>query len=148
MSLLEKIQNDLKTFLKSHSASEAGVLRMLNAAFKNKEIELRAVGGAMAEADYEKVLRSEAKKRRDSITAFKDGGRADLAEKEEAELVLFEKYLPKQLDQNELKKIVLEVFKKEKPENFGAAMKVAMKSVAGRADGSVVGAIVKELLGS
>ena len=96
-----------------------------------------------------KVLKREAKKREDSIAIFTTGNRADLAAKEQAELVLIKKYLPAEMSADELRPIVASVIAEtgaSAPSQFGLVMKAVMTKAGGTADGAVVSKIVKEML--
>lgn len=149
MTFKERIFGDLKSAMKAGKSEEVGLLRLLVAAFKNKEIANRGMTGKdseLSDKECEQVLRSEMKKRRDSILAFKQGGRDDLVRKEEAEAALIERYLPQQLGKEDIKKVVEEALAGKKSLNFGEAMKLAMKDLAGKADGSAVSEAVRGFL--
>ena len=91
MSLVEKIEKDLVAALKAQEQLKLSVLRMTKAAFMNKKVEL---GETLDDAEAIAVLRTLAKQRRESVEAFRKGGRDDLADKEEAEIKIVEAYLP------------------------------------------------------
>jgi uncharacterized protein YqeY len=164
MALKETIRENLKSALKEKRELEASVIRQILAAILNKEKEKRfTVSKAkpdIAEADLEKesnltdeeiteVFSSEAKKRRESIVSFEKGKRQDLVEKEMKELEVIKKYLPEQLSEEELKKIVKEAVEKtgvQTIKEMGKVMAELMPKVKGKADGNLVGAFVKELL--
>lgn len=159
MDLKIKIREDAKAALRSADAARLSVLRMVSAAIHNREIEKRAKTGAgeLAEEEVVATLRSEAKKRRDSIAEFEKAGRRDLASKEEAELKIIESYLPKELDDTAIEAIVREVIAdmgmtSEKPldtaqdKNFGRVMGEVMKRIKGQASGDRVSGAVKKLL--
>lgn len=146
--LKEKIGNDLKQALKEKNQAVISTLRMLNAAILNAEIA--AMRKEFTDEDVLKIISEEVKKRKDSIEEYKKGGREDLVLKEEAELEILKKYLPKELSEEEIKKIVKEKIKElgaSGPSDFGKVMGVVMKAVGGRAGGEKVGKIVKEVLG-
>ncbi|MCG2695188.1 GatB/YqeY domain-containing protein, partial [Candidatus Parcubacteria bacterium] len=97
-----------------------------------------------------KIIKSEAKKRNDAIEAYTKGGRNELAQKEKEELAILKAYLPKELPDEEIEKIVKEAIietKAESMEEFGNIMKEAMIKLKGQADGKRVSEIVKKLLG-
>ena len=123
------------------------VLRMLVAALRNKEISLRD-GGAVELTDEQaqEVVASEIKKRKDSVEAYVAGGRQELADKESAEIKILEKYLPEQMGDVELKKIIEEVIAAGATD-FGRVMGQVMARVKGKADGGKVGELVKKSLG-
>lgn len=161
MGLREKIQEDLKGALKEKREVETLVLRQLSAAFLNKEKEKRfKLSKEKPEADLEKegqltegeatgVVSSEAKKRKESISEFEKGGRAELAEKEKKELAILEKYLPEQMSEEELKKLAQEAIEKvgaSDQKDMGKVMAELMPQLKGKADGSLVSKTVKDLL--
>ena len=146
MNLQGKVQEDIKVSMKAKDGTKVSVLRFLMAAIKNREIELKD------SLDDEQVLQeivSSAKKRRESIEAFRDAGREDLAVKEEAELAILEEYLPEQLSAEEVRKVVQEAILSvgaSSPADMGKIMKEVMPKVRGKADGKMVNQIVKESL--
>jgi hypothetical protein len=148
----EKILQDMKEAMRSKDELKLSVLRMLSSAIHNKELEKRAKSGKAEELTEEEaaaVIRSEAKKRRDAIAEFEKGGRKDLAEKESAELKILEEYLPQELPDVEIEKIILEVIgqlKEITQKDFGRVMGEVMKRVRGQASGNRVGAMVKKFL--
>lgn len=144
--LLEQINQDLKEAMKSKEADLTSVLRMLISAIRNKEITLRKDGQAeLSDEQVLEVISSEVKKRRDSIEAYISGGRQELADKENSEIKILEKYLPEQMSDEELEKVVKEVIGAG-DENFGKVMGQVMAKVKGKADGGKVGEMVKKLL--
>jgi hypothetical protein len=144
--LLEQINNDLKAAMKSRDAETLSVLRMLIAAARNKEITLRKDGEAeLNDEQVVEVAASEIKKRKDSAEAYIVGGRQELADKESAEIKILEKYLPEQMSDEELEKVVKEVVDSG-ADNFGKVMGQVMARVKGKADGVKVGEMVKKLL--
>ena len=157
-----KIQQDIKDAMRAKDELRLSVLRMLSAAMHNKELEKRAKTGKPEELSEEEtvaVLRSEVKKRRDSITEFEKGRRKDLADKESAELKILEVYMPQEMSDEEIEKIVKEViagagevtekpFDKARGRDFGRLMGEVMKHVKGQASGDRVSGMVKKALGS
>lgn len=144
--LLEQINQNLKEAMKNKDAETLSVLRMLIAAARNKEITLRKDGQAeLSDEQIIEVVASEIKKRRDSAEAYISGGRQELADKENSEIKILEKYLPEQLSDEELEKIVQEVVAAG-ADNFGQVMGQVMARAKGKADGNKVGEIVKKLL--
>jgi len=144
--LLEQINQDLITAMKAKNAEETSALRMLIAAARNKEITLRKDGQAeLSDEQVLEVIASEVKKRRDSAVAYSQGNRQELADKENSEIKILEKYLPEQMSDEELEKIVKEVVASG-ADNFGKVMGQVMARVKGKADGGKVGEIVKKLL--
>jgi uncharacterized protein YqeY len=132
--------------MKAKDGTRVSVLRFLLAAIQNREIELRDP------LDDEQVLQevvSSAKKRRESIEAFREADRKDLVIKEETELAILEEYLPEQLSSDEVRKIVKEAVLSvgaSSPADMGQVMKEVMPRVRGQADGKMVNQIVREIL--
>ncbi len=148
MSVLEKINEDLKEALKTQEREKAGVLRFLLAQIQNLEIEKRKGGDKviLKDEDVLVVLKKEAKKRQEAINLFRQGGRNDLVEKEESELKFFKDYLPEPLKPEEIEAVVKEVMAKGEKE-FSLIMKEVMGRLKGQADGNKVSALIKEKLG-
>ena len=138
MSLLETLNSDLIVALKKGDKNRVEVIRGLKSDIKYKEIDKRE---PLAEEDVLGVLAAAAKRRRDSIELFRQGGRDDLVMKESGELEIITSYLPQQLSDEELQEIVgvtlLEIGAKT-PADLGKAMKEIMPKVKGRADGNRV----------
>lgn len=145
MGLIAKLQEDLKTALKSGASDVAGTIRMLQAAIQNEHIA-KGKDKELTEEDIMGVLRKEAKKRRESLDIFTTAGRLDLAQKEEKELALIKGYLPAELSDDEIDAIVGEV-KAAGGSDFGKVMGAVMAKVAGRAESGRVSAAVKKALG-
>lgn len=145
MPLQQQIDEDFKSALREKDADRVGVLRMLKSAIKNKSIEK---GGELVDADVIAILRSEVKKRKDAIGLFKQGQREDLADKETAEIAVIEPYLPAQMSEGAIREVISAVLESlpAEQQNFGSVMGVAMKRVAGQADGQLVGTLVKDAL--
>jgi uncharacterized protein len=145
--LLEQINSDLKAAMIAKDAVTLSCLRMLITALRNKEITIRHDGKAeLSDEQIIETIGSEIKKRRDSIEAYLSGGRQDLVDKETAEIKIMEKYMPAQLADEELEKIIKEIIDASGDKNFGKIMGQAMAKVKGKADGKKVGEIVKKLL--
>lgn len=153
MNLKEKIAIDMKAAMKSRDELKLSVLRMLQSAMHNKEIEKKGnTGGKSGELSEEEmiaVFRSEIKKRRDAATGFAKGGRKESAEKELREVEILQSYLPSELSDEELENIVREVvagLSAATEKNFGKIMKLVMQKVGGKATGDRVSEIVKKFL--
>lgn len=143
MSLLEQIQDDTKTALKAGEKDTVQALRMLTADLKNAAIE--------GNDDEVAVLQSARKRRLDAARQFRDAGRAEMADGEEAEAELIKRYLPEQIGEEELTQLVNDAIAEtgaESPKDMGQVMKVVMGKTKGRADGAQVSALVKERLAS
>lgn len=147
MSLKEKINNDLKEAMKSSDKVRLNTVRSIRALIL--EFEKSGANKELTPDDEVKLLTSAAKKRKDSIEQFRNAGRMDLVEQEEAELKVLLEYLPKQMTEEEIKsevqKIIAEVGAKGK-EDFAKVMPAAMKSLKGKADGNLVRKVVESLL--
>jgi uncharacterized protein YqeY len=148
MNLEEKIMGDLKTAMLAKDEKGLRSLRAIKAAIilaKTAE----GAGGTLKEEDEIKLLQKLVKQRKDSLEIFNQQHRDDLAKKEQEEIEVIEKFLPKQMDPEELKgilaKIILEV-NATTTADMGKVMGIATKQLAGRADGKTIGALVKELL--
>jgi uncharacterized protein YqeY len=147
LKLLDRIQDDLKRSLKAKDGSRVSVLRFLLAAVKNREIEKKE---SLSDDEILAEIASSAKRRRESIEAFKNGDRQDLVDKEEAELAILAEYLPAQMSAEEVRLIAEEIIgavNARSPADIGAVMKEIMPRVRGKADGKVVNQIVREILG-
>lgn len=147
MSLREKILEDIKTAMKSKAADRLSAIRFLQAAVKNREIELRPNG--ITEQDIIAVIKKQVKQRRDSISEFEKAGRKDLVDKEKFELTVLEEYLPAQMSEADVAKIVDEVIKSQAATSFkqmGGVIKEVMSKTGGMADGKVISDLVKSKL--
>lgn len=147
MGLKEKILDDMKEAMKSKDAEKLSAIRMLQAAVKNREIELRPNG--ITEQDVLGVVRKMAKQRKDSITEFEKAARPDLADKEKAELKIIEVYLPAQMSPEQLTAIVEEVIKTQNAtsqKQMGAVVKEVMLKANGMADGKMISDLVRSKL--
>jgi uncharacterized protein YqeY len=150
MSMLETISEDLKAAMKGGDKLRLETIRSIRAALLEKQVEKRPQGGVTAE-DEMSVLISLAKKRKESITIFRQNGRDDLANQEEKELSIIGEYLPKQLDANEVTQIIKRIvseFGATSPKDFGKVMPAVMKELKGKADGKLIQETVKQLLGA
>lgn len=148
MSLKEKIAEDMKTAMKSGQTRRLETLRSLKAAMLEKEIAMRG-GPAMTADDELGVVMSAAKRRKESIEMFAQGGRQDLVAAETEELAIIQEYLPAQMGRPEIQRIVRDVIAQTgatSPADFGKVMPATMKLLKGKADGKLIQDIVKELL--
>ena len=148
--LNDEILIDLKQAMRDKKTLDLNVLRMLLTAIKNKKISLGGGGkDDLHDNQISAIIKSEIKKRKDSIVAYRDGEREDLALNEEREIKILEKYMPEQISEEELKKIIilaLEPLGKLSSKDFGRAMGAVMKEVGNKADGNMVSKILKEIL--
>jgi len=141
MSVLEQVREDTTAAMKAGEKERVGALRMIVNELQKAEKE----GGG----DELAVLQRERKRRLESAEAYREAGRADLAESEEREAELIAGYLPEQLSDEELRAIVGDVVAEtgaSSPKEMGQVMSQVMPKVEGRADGKRVSALVKELL--
>jgi uncharacterized protein YqeY len=147
MGLREQILEDIKTAMRAKDADKLSAIRFLQAAVKNREIELRP--NAITEADVVGVIKKMAKQRKDSIAEYEKAGRQDLVDKEKFELTVMEAYLPQQMGQAEVEKIVDDVIKATGAAGMkamGAVIKEVMAKTAGNADGKMISDLVKAKL--
>ncbi len=146
MGLKDLLQKDMQKAAKERNPLALSALRMALADIKNREIEAR---GELADDAILKALGSMVKKRRESIELFLKGNRPELAEKEQAEIVVLESYLPKGLSEAEVEALAREAIAAAgagAPSDMGRVMKELMPKVAGRADGKLVSEVVRRLL--
>lgn len=147
--LKQQLQEELRQSMLAKNELKTSVLRLLLSALNYYEI---AKGGANYEATDEDVLaviQKEAKQRKDSIEQFQNAGRQELADKEEKELEMLQKYLPEQMSEGDIRKIVIETKQQigvSSIADMGKLMGALMPKVKGKADGSLVSKIVKEEL--
>jgi len=149
MFLYQKITDDLKTAMKAGKEFEAGVLRFLLSSLHNKEIEKKGkdLEPTLSDEEVIEVLFREAKKRKEAIEMYIKGGRDDLVEKETKELEIIKQYLPEQLSEEEIEKIVVATIEKigaKDIKDLGRVMGEVMKELKGRADAKLVSEIVKK----
>jgi uncharacterized protein YqeY len=148
MTLKERITSDMTAAMRSREAARLSTLRMVKAAVQNKEIEK---GGELTDEELTKLLQTLVKQRRDSVEQYEKAGRAELAEKERAEIVVVEEYLPRAATREEIERAVEEAVTEtgaSSLKEMGAVMKAALARLAGRnADGRVVSEVVKSKLG-
>ena len=145
--LESQIKDDLKTALKSKEELTVSVLRMLMADIKNAAIEKKE---DLDDEEVTQAVTKAVKQRKDAIASFQEGGRDELAAKEEKEIEILQKYLPEQLSEEEIAKVVDGVIKStgaSSAAEFGKVMGPVMSKLKGQADGQVVNKIVKEKLG-
>lgn len=147
MNLKDKINQDLKDAMKSGDKIRLSVVRSIRALIL--EFEKSGIGKELSPEDELKMLTTAAKKRKDSIEQFRNAGRNELADVEEAELKILMDYLPKQMDETEIKNEIIrlasEIGAKSK-EDFPKLMPLVMKELKGKADGKLVKSIVETIL--
>jgi uncharacterized protein YqeY len=149
MTLMERISQDLTSAMRAREAQRLAALRMAKAALMNREVEK---GRALDESEEQQVVVSLIKQRRDSIEQFRQGGRQDLADKEAAEIITLEVYLPPPVDPAEIERAVTEAIAEAgatSAKDLGKVMKAVMPKLAGRAvDGRTINELVRRKLGA
>jgi uncharacterized protein YqeY len=146
MSLLDKVNGDLKVSMKAKDDIRNNTLRQIKTAVMNTEIKK---GKTLSDEEIIEVIFSLTKSHNDSIESFKKGGRMELVAKEEQELLILKTYLPEQLSDEDLKKIIGEAISAtgaQSVKDMGKIMGFVMPKVKGKADGSKINLIVKQLL--
>lgn len=146
MALVDTLNTDFKTALKNKDELKVNVLRMIKTAAKNKQVELLH---ELNDEELMAVIASQAKQRRDSIEQFRQGGREDLASREEKELALLAEYLPKQMAPDQVEASVREIIAElgvDSMKGMGQVMKAFMSRHQGQADGKLVQEKVKLIL--
>ncbi|HVZ05364.1 GatB/YqeY domain-containing protein [Hyphomicrobium sp.] len=142
-----KINDDLKVAMKAGDKQRVATLRLINAAIQSAEIEAKK---PIDDAGVLAVMTKMVKQRRDSIEQYTNGGRPDLAETEQAEIAVIEAYLPKQMDEGEVKAAVDAAIKETSaasPKDMGKVMSVLKAKYAGKMDFQKASAAVKASLG-
>jgi len=146
MSLIDKLQNDMKLALKSREALKLSTLRLVISSVSYARIEK---GGQLTDDEVLGVLSREAKKRKESIEAAERGGRTDIADREGSELNIINEYLPEQLDEAEVEALARSVIAEVGAVDLkdrGKVMGPLMAQTRGRADGKLASQIVERLL--
>jgi len=147
MALKERITEDMKTAMRSGEKDRLAVIRLLQAAIKQREVDERIT---LDDAQITAVLEKMIKQRKESIVAFEKGARADLVAKETAEIAVLQPYLPAQLSDGELDAIIGEAIAATGAasiKDMGKVMGVVKAKAAGKADMGAVGARIKAKLG-
>ena len=153
MSLKQQITEDMKTAMRAKDMERLGTIRLLQAAIKQREVDERI---ELDDAAVTSVIEKLVKQRKDSITAFEQANRHDLADKEKAELVVLQAYLPAQLSPEEIQAAVqaiaaafeAEQGRKPAAPDMGKLMGAAKQRLAGQADMGLVSAAIKQVLNS
>jgi uncharacterized protein YqeY len=143
--LIEQLDQDYKQALKAKDETALSSLRNLKSEIKNVEI---AKGKPLEDSDVMDVVRKKVKQHKDSIEGFTAGGRTDLVEREQQQMAVLQKYLPKQMEEAEVRILVKTVIAELNAvvSDFGKVMKEVLNRAKGQTDGSVVSKIVKEEL--
>ncbi|CAN5858045.1 GatB/YqeY domain-containing protein [soil metagenome] len=148
MASSEQIETDLRTAMKARDPETVATLRMVLAAIKNARVSAGR-SGDVSDAEVTDILAKQGKQRSEAAAAYRDGGRDELADKEERELAIIQRYLPAALDDDELAAIVDQAVAEtgaSGPGDLGAVMSAVMPKVKGRADGKRVNAMVRARL--
>lgn len=146
MSLIDTFRKDMISATKDGNTDKLDILKLALASMINAQ---KAASEELKDVDFEKILRKEVNKVKDSIEQFSAIGRMELANREKRQLEVLESYLPKEMSSEDVAKIVKRIISEIKPEgskDMGRVMGVVMKEVAGKADGNVVKEIVLEHL--
>jgi len=145
-SLKDRLTQDMQAALKAGDKARLSVLRMALAGVKQREVDTRR---ALDDAGVTTVIERMIKQGRDSLAQFREGGRADLVAKEEAELAVLQTYLPKQLDGEELEALIaeaIETAKASSAKDLGKVIAVIKTKAAGRVDMGTIAARVRSML--
>lgn len=152
MTLRERLGADLMASQKSSAADRVGVLRLVMAELKNREIEKRGKGGEpmLSDTEITELLRREVKKRKEAIALFLQGGRKDLASQDEKDIAIIEEYLPALMDREGILRVVRGLMSASGGEgtvhDFPTLMRETMKILKGQADGSEVKEAIESCL--
>jgi hypothetical protein len=149
MTLIERVDSDLKEAMRAKDGTRLSVLRMLKSALKYAAIAKSGAEAELNDGEAAQVIRKQAKQRQDSIESFEKGGRAELAEKEREELSILNAYLPQPMNADELAKVVRETIAEvdaTSKAQMGAVMKALQAKVAGRVDGKTLSTEVQKQL--
>ena len=146
-TIKEKLSEQMKTFLKAGEKDKLSFVRNLHAAVRKKEIDDKV---DLDDAGVQKLIVTSLKQRQDSLEQFTKGNRPDLADRETAEIAFLQAFMPEQMGEAEIRKLVEWAVTESKaagPKDMGNVMKLLMPKVQGKADGKLVNQIVKEKLG-
>ncbi|OEF96953.1 aspartyl-tRNA amidotransferase [Vulcanibacillus modesticaldus] len=146
MSLMDRINEDMKQAMKDKDKFKLSVIRMIRSAIKYAEIENK---GELSDEQIVDVLTRELKQRRDSLQEFEKANRTELAEKVKNEIDILQEYLPEQLSEEELRQVVQDTINEvgaTSKKDMGKVMGTVMPKVKGRADGKLINKLVQELL--
>ncbi len=144
MPIAQQIQNDLKDALKSRDSVRADTLRMVKSAIKNREIE---AGGELDDDGIQKIIKSMIKQRRESVDAYRDGGRDELADRESREVDLLQAYLPPEIGDEQIEAACdAAIAAAGDTPQYGPVMGAVMKSLQGNVDGKRVAEILRSKL--
>jgi gatB/yqey family protein len=146
MSIREQILEDIKTAMKQKDNFCRDTLRLINSVIKQVEVDERV---EMTDEKVLPILQTQVKRRLDSASQYRDGGREDLAQNEEAEIKIINQYLPKQLSSNELENEIKAIIMNLGSDvNLGSVMKIAKEKIGARSDGKSISECAKKILQS
>jgi uncharacterized protein len=146
MGLQQQLLTDMQNAMRGGDVVRRDTIRMVRAAIRNTEIELQREA---TDEDVLQIISRQVKQRNESIEMFRQGGREDLVAEEEAQKAVLEEYLPDQLSEQEIEEVLREIVTElgaNDMRQMGAVMRAAMQRLQGRADGSVVNRIVRDIL--
>ena len=142
MTLKDQLMEDMKTAMRAHDSAKLDVVRMIRSEVKNFEID----NGEADDTAVQKLIKTMLKQQKDAMLDFQKAARQDLIDETELKISIFASYLPTELSDEELQKIVSEVVSSASNKDFGPLMGQVMKQVGNRADGSRVTALLKQAL--
>jgi uncharacterized protein YqeY len=153
MSLRDRLSVSLKDAMKAKDAIRLMTLRLINAAIKDRDIDARSEGidAGVSDDDLLAILSKMVKQRQESVRAYEEGGRLELAEKERAEIVIVEEFLPRQLSEQEVEQAIAAAITASGANSIrdmGKVMGILKPQIQGRADGGAVSGLVKIALNS
>ena len=146
MSIIKTISDDLNKALKVRNKPKLSILRMVKAAIRNREIEKQS---PLDDNEVKDILKTFVKRGKDSIDQFTKAGRTELVEKEKLELAVVQKYLPRQLSDEDTRAMILDTVKElgaVGPKDMGTVMKAVMGKAQGLVDGKLANKLLKEIL--
>jgi len=146
VTIFETISDDLNESLKARDKNRLSILRMIKSAVKNREIEKKA---PLDDDEVKAILKTFVKRGKESIDQFEKAGRTELVEKEKLELAVIQKYLPKQLSDEETRLMISDTVKElgaVGPKDMGEVMKAVMGKAQGLVDGKLANKLLKEIL--
>lgn len=147
--LKDKLTEDMKTAMIAHEEQRLSVIRMLKSSIQYFEIQKGGAGYEATDEEIQDVISKEVKKRREAIDLYEKGGRSELAEKEKQEMTILQTYLPEQMSEEEVKKLVDEAVEQtgaSSMQDMGKVMGILMPKVKGRADSGMVSNLVRKKL--
>ena len=151
MSLKDEIESNYNNSIKEKDSNSINTLRLIKSAIKDKEISVRGKKDTLTDSDILSLLQSLVKQRKDSIEAFEKANRNDLIENELNEIKVIEKFLPKQMDEDETNLIIKDIISENNftsLKDMGALMKIIKENYTGKIDMGLVGKVAKSLLGN